>query len=167
MNYELNIITRDMIPRNIYLCDNGKDEWNKINYFDFDNGFKCVIGASRYLSGKDAIESMKDEMDYVLQNESPEELQQYFYDNFENFINYSNCVKIYNYYYENEGLIKEVYYTYFDKEESNNDMEDSTDEEIENKELIEKYIQKYANKYIEKSFDVIFEKVANKMNKKC
>ncbi len=105
MNYELNIITRDMIPNNIYLCDNGKDDWNKINYFEFDNGLKCVIGAGRYLSGKDAIESIYDEMDYVLENNNPEELQKYFYDNFDNFISYSDCVKIYNYYYENEGLI--------------------------------------------------------------
>jgi hypothetical protein len=116
MNYEFNIITIDMIPSNIYLCD--KDDWTKINYFEFANGLECVIGANRYLSGKDAIESIKNELDYVLENNNPEELQQYFYDNFENFISYSDCVKIYNYYYKNEGLIKEVYYTYFDKGES-------------------------------------------------
>lgn len=171
MNYELNIITRDMIPSNIYLCGkNDEKDWTKINYFEFDNGLECVIGANRYLSGKDAIESMKDELDYVLENNSPEELQQYFYDNFENFIPYSDCVKIFNYFYENKELIKEAYYTYFDKEESDNDedMEEEIDDIIDDntRDKIEKYIDKYTEKYLNKALEWTKQKVHNKVTKK-
>ncbi len=163
MNYELNIITRNMIPNNIYLCDNGKDDWNKINYFEFENGLKCVIGANRYLSGKDAIESMKDEMDYILENDSPEELQQYFYDNFENFISYSDCVKIFNYYNENEDLIKETYYTYFDKEDMEEEyIDDNTRDKIE--EYVDKYTEKYLNKAIQWAQKKVYQKVNKKIN---
>ena len=79
MNYEINIITRDMIPSNIYLCN--IDEWTKINHFKFENGLQCIVGANRHLSSKDAIESIKDELDNVFGTNSPEELQQYYYDN--------------------------------------------------------------------------------------
>ena len=37
MDYNLSIISRDQIPNNIYLCGkNDKDEWQKINYFEFE-----------------------------------------------------------------------------------------------------------------------------------
>jgi hypothetical protein len=178
MNYELNIITRDMIPSNIYLCGKtDEDDWTKINYFEFDNGLECVIGANRYLSGKDAIESIKDELDYVLDNDNPEELQKYYYKNLENFIPYSDCVKIFNYYFENEPLIKEAYYTYFDKEESDDndeDMEESESEsEYESKnnnkiidDTIRDKIEHYMDKYMNKAIKLVSQKVAKKIIKK-
>ncbi len=169
MDYNLSIISRDQIPNNIYLCGkNDKDEWQKINYFEFENGLKCVIGASRYLSGKDAVESMKNELDYVLENDSPDALQKYFYENFENFISYSDCQKIFNYYTDNEELIKEAYYTYFDKEESSDDESENNFNEND-KEHIQKYIEKYTEKYVKKAFEnvckITFGLVLNKVHK--
>jgi hypothetical protein len=160
-----------MIPDNIYLCD--IDNWTKINYFEFENGLKCVIGANRYLSGKNAIESIKDELDYVLENNNPEELQQYYYDNFENFISYSDCVKIFNYYYENENLIKEAYYTYFDKEENDadeNEEEEEDEDEENNNQIIDDNtrdkIEYYMDKYMDKAIESVSQKIANKISKK-
>jgi hypothetical protein len=176
MNYEINIITRDMIPSNIYLCN--IDEWTKINHFKFENGLQCIVGANRHLSSKDAIESINDELDNVLENNNPEELQQYYYDNFENFISYSDCVKIFNYYYENEVLIKEAYYTYFDREEN---YEEESDEEIEEldeykvededetqiiSDDIRDKIDHYMDKYMNKAIKLVSQKVAKKISKK-
>jgi hypothetical protein len=117
MEYELNIITRDQIPNNIYLCQNTKDkDWYMIHLVEFYNGLKCVQGSYYPQQAKDIIENIKDEMDYIINTNSPDELQEYFYDNFNNFINYKNCVKIWNYYHNNKNLIEEVYGSYFNEE---------------------------------------------------
>lgn len=115
MNYQFKEITMDIIPDDIYLCN--KSKWKFINYFQFDNGLKCIIGSNYKLSAKDAINTIKDEMNNVLDdNNNSDELQKYYYDNFNIFIPYSDCIKIYKYYNNNEKLIKEVFNTYFDKE---------------------------------------------------
>ena len=191
MNYDFDIITRDQIPSNIYLCNkNHENEWNKINYFEFNNGFKCIVGANNYLSGQDAIQSIKDEMKYVLENNNPEELQHYFYENFESFISYTDCVKIYNYYSDNEDLINEVYYTYFDKEDSETEDSDIEDDDTEDDETTDettdtdnifddkmdtikqniinyskKYTQKYLDKAINEAYKIISKKVLKKIEK--
>ena len=75
-------------------------------------------------------------MDYVLQNNNPEELQNYFYENFEDFKTYSDCIKILNYYTTNQYLIRDTYYTYFEQEVNHEDL---SDEEIIINELEEGY----------------------------
>ncbi len=116
MQYELNIITREQIPDELYLCENTKDkEWRTIHLIEFDNGLKCVQGSYYPQQAKDIIESIKDEMDYIINIESPDELQEYFYDIFDNFTSYKNCIKIWNYYHNNRNLIEEVYTSYFNE----------------------------------------------------
>ncbi len=126
MDYELNIITRDQIPDVIYLCENTKDkDWRMIYLVEFENGLKCVQGSYYHQQAKSIIESIKDEMDYIINMNSPDELQEYFYDNFDNFTNYKNCVKIWNYYHNNKYLIKDVYDSFF------NDLISEIDSEID------------------------------------
>lgn len=177
MDYEFDIITRDQIPSKIYLCGkNDENDWKKINYFKFENGLECVIGSGRYLSAKDAIDSVKSELDYIIDIDRPDELQTYFFENFDNFIPYQDCVKIWNYYFENEVLIKEAYYSYFDKEDTsdNDNMEEEEEEATTHKfiidddirDKIEDCINKYCEKYVSKAIQWARNKVQNKVNKK-
>lgn len=129
MDCDINFITRKYIPDNIYLCGNTDDEWSMIHLCTFDNGLQCIVGANSYQQADSIIKSIKDEMDYVLQNNSPGELQYYNYDNFQDFKNDSDCVKIFNYYTINQYLIREAYYTYFEHEDN---PEDLSDEEVIN-----------------------------------
>jgi hypothetical protein len=89
MDYKFDIIMRDQVPLNIYLCGkNDENDWKKINYFKFENGLECVIGSNRYLSAKEAINSIKSQLDYIIDINNPDELQEYFFDNFDNYITY-------------------------------------------------------------------------------
>ncbi len=131
MEYELNIITRGQIPDDIYLCDNTKDnDWCMIHLVEFNNGLKCVQGSYYPQQAKSIIQSIKDEMDYIINISSPDELQEYFYDNFDNFTNYKNCVKIWNYYHKNKYLIEEVYESFYNDLISEIDSDLISDSEL-------------------------------------
>ncbi len=118
------IINRDQIPEHIYLCNGGKYEWSIIHLCEFENGLQCVFGANSYQTINSIIESTKDEMDYILANtNNPKELQNYFYDNFQDFKSYSDCIKIFNYYTNNQHLINQAFYSYFDQDNSYAEVE--------------------------------------------
>jgi hypothetical protein len=51
---------------------------------------------------------MDNELELVLNNNTPADLQSYYYHNIDTFINYNDCIKIWNYYINNQHLIKEV-----------------------------------------------------------
>jgi hypothetical protein len=124
------IIDRNQIPEYIYFCG-GDDEWSIIYLCEFENGLQCILGSGNHQTTKRIIESTKDEMDYVLANtNSPEELQNYYYENFQDFKKYSDCVKIFNYYINNQHLIDEAFYSYFDQNNVN-------DEEVDNQEELD------------------------------
>ncbi len=95
-NPKIFIISRESIPDDIYLCaGNNKDyEWELIHLFEFENGLKFVIGANRYIKKtEEIIEIMKHEMEYIIyENNTPEQLQDYFYYNCDNFVKYKDCV---------------------------------------------------------------------------
>ena len=54
------------------------------------------------------IEYLKSDFDTFSVMESPNIIQEYFYDNFNMFVKYEDCVKIYNYFTNNKELIEEV-----------------------------------------------------------
>ena len=113
MDYYLNIISRDQIPANMYLCERSDNkEWELIHLFEFDNGLKCILGANFPQQVEDIIETIKNEMDYIININSPDELQEYYYNEFESFYKYKDCVKIWNYYHSNKYLIREVVQSY-------------------------------------------------------
>ena len=115
MTYTFNIISWDQIPDNIFICDiKPTKDREKIYYFHFENGLKCFV--NRIVSAKDAIEIIFNAMKDVLDNDTPQELQNYYYNNFDDIIPYNDCIKIYNYYNENKKLIEEVYNSYFDND---------------------------------------------------
>jgi hypothetical protein len=129
MDYELDIIARKQIPYDIFLCgENEKDDFECIHKYQFNNGLTYIIGSYNYIeSPKDFIENMEYEMQTVLENNSPDELQQYYKDNFNIFYYYKNCEKIWNYYKKNEQLIKQVIEYY----NENNDVVDILTDNIE------------------------------------
>ncbi len=113
MNYNLNIISRDQIPDNMYLCEQTNDkEWELIHLFEFDNGLKCILGANFPQQVEDIIETLENEIDYIIDIDNPDELQEYYYNEFESFYKYKDCVKIWNYYHSNQNLIREVINSY-------------------------------------------------------
>ena len=118
MNYDLNIISRNQVPSNIYLCErsNGK-EWELIHLFEFDNGLKCILGANFPQQVDDIIECIKNDFEYIIDIDSPDDLQEYYKDNFDSFYKYKDCVKIWNYYHSNQNLIREVINSYNDEDE--------------------------------------------------
>jgi hypothetical protein len=162
MDYELNIISRDQIPSDIYLCERSKEkEWELIHLVEFNNGLKCIQGSNYPQEAKDIIDSIKNELDYIIDIDTPEELQEYYHDDFESFYKYKDCVKIWNYYHNNKDLIIEAYNSYF-KEDSDN--EESDEEELD-KDLVKKYIKKYCEIYFDEAIGKICEKVLNKLKK--
>ena len=113
MDYNLNIISRNQIPADLYLCERSKNkEWELIHLFEFENGLKCILGANFTQQVDDIIESIKNEMDYIINIDTPDELQEYYYNEFESFYKYKDCVKIWNYYHSNQNLIREVINSY-------------------------------------------------------
>ncbi len=165
MDYDLNIISRNQIPTDIYLCENTKEkDWDMIHLVEFENGLKCVQGSYYPQQAKNIIESIKDELDYIIDINSPEELQEYFYDNFDNFKNYKDCVKIWNYYHNNKYLIEEAYNSYFNEEteeEDDNIIDDDT------RDKIEEYVEKYTEIYVNKAMQWASNKIKNKVSKKA
>ena len=46
MEYDLNIISRNMVPNNIYLCKRGNNmEWEAIHKYVFNNNLEFYIGS--------------------------------------------------------------------------------------------------------------------------
>jgi hypothetical protein len=116
MDYNLNIINRSQVPTNLYLKEAPYKDWNMIHLFEFNNGLKYVIGSDYSLgSPKHIVDDMEHELDYVLENNSPNELQDYYYEYFQEFKSLDDCVKIWNYYNTYYNLIKEVINFYKEK----------------------------------------------------
>ncbi len=109
MDYNINIITRNQIPSNIYLCDGINKDWNMIHSFEFENGLQFIIGSNYPISSAELIiEDISQELECVLNKNDINELQNYYYNTFENFIKYNDCCKIWNYYHNNQHLIREI-----------------------------------------------------------
>jgi hypothetical protein len=110
MDYKLNIITRSQLPSNIYLCDfNDNADWEMIHSFEFENGLQYIIGSNHPISYADLIiEDINHELECVLNKKNVVDLQNYYYNTFNNFIKYDDCCKIWNYYQNNKLLIKQV-----------------------------------------------------------
>jgi hypothetical protein len=122
MDYNINIITRAQIPSNIYLCDGFNKDWDMIHSFEFENGLQFIIGSNNPISSPEfIIEDMNQELECVLNTENASQLQEFYYSNFDIFINYYDCVKIWNYYNDNKHLITEIINAYDNKDESFND----------------------------------------------
>jgi hypothetical protein len=115
MNFQIEIINKEQIPSNVYF--HGKNEnYQYIHLFKFSNGLKFVIGSNKYSSPvTDIIEAMLFTMDIVLKySDSPYELQIYYQDYLGMFCSYRDCVKIFDYYTNNEQLIRDVIEYYSD-----------------------------------------------------
>jgi hypothetical protein len=112
IDYDVNIITRAMIPKNIYLTDLDKDtDWGMIHRFTFDNSLEFYIGSNFPITSiKEAIEHLKNDYEQFIGFDSPEEIQEYFHNDFGQYIKYKDCIKIYNYYHDNEKLIRNIIY---------------------------------------------------------
>jgi hypothetical protein len=109
MDHTINIITRSQIPNNIYLCTDFNKDWDMIHSFEFQNGLQFIIGSNHSITSAELIiEDMDNELELVLNNNTPADLQSYYYHNIDTFINYNDCIKIWNYYINNQHLIKEV-----------------------------------------------------------
>lgn len=114
MNYTTQLISYYMIPSNVYL--HGKnDNYTYIHMYNFTNGLKFIIGTNNSdTSIKDVVEAMDFTIDIVLKYSiSAYELQLYYQDYLDIFYSYKECTKIFDYYTNNEHLIREVieYYT--------------------------------------------------------
>ena len=127
MNYELTIISLDQLPPNVYF-HNENEHYQYIHQYKFSNGLIFVIGSNKYSSPpKDIIESMEFTMDIVLKyNYSAYELQLYYQDYLGIFYSYRDCTKIFDYYTNNEHLVRQVIEHY-----SQYNYDDNYDEEVE------------------------------------
>ncbi len=112
MEYQINIITRSQIPSNIYLCSDNEDinkDWKIIHSFEFKNGLQYIIGSNHPISYPELImEEMAHNLECCLNTSDAAELQTFYYNNFNNFIKYKDCCKIWDYFQNNQHLIIEV-----------------------------------------------------------
>jgi hypothetical protein len=109
-NYTLSIISRDEIPEDIFLCERTKEkEWELIHQYEFSNGFKFIIGSNfPHEDFKDVVETLKFDYEMIKDLNSASELQQFYYHNFDNFIKYEDCDKIFNYIKKWSSQIEEI-----------------------------------------------------------
>ena len=114
MNYDLNIIIRSQVPSHIFLCYNTYNkDWAMIHKFDFENGLMYIIGSHIPIgSPEEIIEYMKNDLECIIDKNDPEELQEYYKDEFDMHYKYKDCVKIWNYYHNNQHLINQVINSY-------------------------------------------------------
>ena len=141
MDYQIQLITRDQIPSNIYLCgENDEPDFRYIHLFEFNNGFKIVYGSyNRIYHVKDIIEDIELEFRITTEyNNSPADLQEYYQDEFDMNYKYKNCEKIWNHYNNNKQLIQDIidYYNNLQLEseyeaESISEYESNEDEGID------------------------------------
>jgi hypothetical protein len=132
MDYQIQLITRSQIPADIFLCgENDKSDFKFIHLFEFSNGFKIVYGSNNKIySAEEIIEDIENDFKITTEyNNSPEELQEYYKDEFDIYYKYSICLKIWNYYNTNKQLIQEVIDYY--KSHSLSEYENDTEEEDE------------------------------------
>jgi hypothetical protein len=134
MDYDLNIITRDMIPSDIFLCErSNKKDWEMIHFYEFENGLKYVIGSNFPIrSAEELIENIECDMRIILDCcNNPAELQEYYKDEFDMFYKYKDCEKIWNYYNKNKTLLKELIDSYKTESEvdSESELESVSDSE--------------------------------------
>ena len=128
MDYEISIITRNQIPSEIFLCgEDDKDDFKYIHLFEFNNGFNFVIGSNnRIYDVEEIIETLETDFNVTTEyNKDPDELQEYYKDEFDIFYKYRTCEKIWNYYNNNKQLIKDIidYYKYEEVEETDTNEE--------------------------------------------
>ena len=132
MDYQIQLITRSQIPSDIFLCgENDKTDFKFIHLFEFSNSFKIVYGSNNKIySADEIIEDIENDFRITTEyNNSPEELQEYYKDEFDIYYKYSICLKIWNYYNNNKQLIQEVIDYY--KSDSLSEYENDTEEEDE------------------------------------
>ena len=114
MNYETEIITREQIPSNVYFHDKNEN-YKYIHMYKFINGLTFVIGSNNYLVYiGEIITAMNNTIDIVLKHSiSAYELQLHYQDYLGVFCSYKDCTKIFDYYNDNEYLIRQIieYYT--------------------------------------------------------
>lgn len=110
IDYDMLITTREYIPDELYLCKKTDEEdWKDIYLFKFENGFNYVIGSNfRINDVNDIIESLKFDYEIVDNTVSASDLQNYYYENFDNFVKYEDCVKIFNHYKKWSNEIKNI-----------------------------------------------------------
>jgi hypothetical protein len=128
MDYQLDIISHDQIPSNVYF-HNKNENYQYIHKYNFSNGLTFIIGSNKYSSPPTyIIEPLQFTIDIVLKyTETAYELQLYYQDYLGIFNSYKDCTKIFDYYTNNEHLIREVieYYSNY----NNYDYYDDDDDE--------------------------------------
>ncbi len=134
MEYDLNIITRDMIPSDLYLCERDtKKDWEMIHFYEFENGLKYVIGSNFPIhSVEELIESMEHELNTIIECDDPGELQELYRNDYDMFYKYKDCEKIWNYYHKNHNLLRQVIESYNDESDlSDVSLESNTDNQTD------------------------------------
>jgi hypothetical protein len=122
MNYETEIITQEQIPSNVYFHDKNEN-YKYIHMYKFTNGLTFVIGSNNYLVYiGEIVNAMNNTINIVLKHSiSAYELQLHYQDYLGVFCSYKDCIKIFDYYNDNEHLIRQIikYYTeyYYEVEE--------------------------------------------------
>ncbi len=130
MDYELEIISRNQIPSDIFLCgENDEKDFEFIHQYKCSNGLTVIIGSNFLInSPSEIVENIELDLETLNTINSPEELQEYYKDNYDIFYHYRDCVKIFKYYKNNEQLIKQVIDYYKENDNINNSYQDEESE---------------------------------------
>ncbi len=130
MEYELEIILRNQIPSDSFLCgENDEKDFEFIHQYKFSNGLTVIIGSNFLInSPSEIVENIELDLETINTINSPEELQEYYKDNYDIFYHYRDCVKIFKYYKNNELLIKQIIDYYKENDNINNSYQDEESE---------------------------------------
>lgn len=104
------LIERKALPDNIYVCKPDDDtDWKHIHQFTFENGLEYYIGSNYLIDSFDTIiENIKLDYQIVKDSSNASELQQIYNNEYQKFINYSDCLKIWKYYTKNNKQITSI-----------------------------------------------------------
>jgi hypothetical protein len=97
------------IPDNIYIAKPEKGDWKYIHQFVFENGFEYYFGSNHLIDDfNEIIQNIKFDYYIVKNSNNASELQQIYNNEYNIFINYSDCIKIWKYYTKHTYKIQKI-----------------------------------------------------------
>lgn len=114
----LQIVDRSVVPSDYFFSDrDDKQDWKYIVELQYNDDFKYYYGTDHYNYNdhNSALDYIKFDYEIVCNtegygdsNDPVSKLQEYYYKEFDTFMSYDKCKKIYHYYKTNEDTIKRL-----------------------------------------------------------
>ena len=111
--YQIETISKEFIPDNIFIPLNKHDDNDDIIKITFSTGLEYYVNSNNLIKNpNDIIKLLSKSFNIFKFLKSPDDIQNYFYYTKNKFVIYSDCKKLYSYYTENYQKIMDTLYVY-------------------------------------------------------